>query len=142
MPEILEIDIKELHSYTDGYEVYDEEKNAWIDIGSSCYIQSGGFPDIEKADKEITAITLSRKGEKVVLGCGEYKPKSDNVHYLKCKDEWHLLNNFIRIWQSGRYQPDVLTGWNIEFFDLPYLVNRIRVVLGEHEAKKLSPWNI
>jgi len=99
-----------------------------------------GFPDIEKADKEITAITMSRKGEKVVLGMGEYTVKSDKVNYIKCADEWHLLNNFIKIWQSGRYMPDILTGWNIEFFDLPYIVNRIRNVLGNHEANKLSPW--
>ncbi len=103
---------------------------------------SDGFPDITAADKEITAITLSRRGEKVVLGYYDYKPKSDNVHYIKCKDEWHLLNNFLRIWQSGRYQPDILTGWNIEFFDLPYIVNRIKNVLGMTEAKKLSPWGI
>ena len=103
---------------------------------------SSGFPNIETADKEITAITLSRKGEKVVLAYGDYTPKSDNVHYIKCKDEWHLLNNFLKIWQSGRYQPDVLTGWNIEFFDVPYLVNRIKNILGDHEALKLSPWGI
>lgn len=103
---------------------------------------SDGFPDISKADKEITAITLSRRGEKVVLGYFDYRPKSDNVHYIKCRDEYHLLNNFLKIWQSGRYQPDILTGWNIEFFDLPYIVNRIKNVLGMHEAKKLSPWGI
>lgn len=103
---------------------------------------SDGFPDIAAADKEITAITLSRRGEKVVLGYFDYKPKADNVHYIKCKDEWHLLNNFLKIWQSGRYQPDILTGWNIEFFDLPYIVNRIKNVLGMAEAKKLSPWGI
>jgi len=102
---------------------------------------SDGFPDIEKADKEVTAITLSRKGEKVLLGMKDYKP-ADNVEYIKCKDEWHLLNNFLKIWQSGRYQPDIVTGWNIEFFDIPYLVNRITNVLGSHEAKKLSPWGV
>ena len=105
-------------------------------------MDGGGFPDISKADKEITAITLSRRGEKVVLGYFDYKPKSDNVHYIRCKDEYHLLNNFLKIWQSGRYQPDILTGWNIEFFDLPYIVNRIKNILGTHEAKKLSPWGI
>lgn len=103
---------------------------------------SDGFPDIEKADKEITAITLSRKGEKVVLGMKEFVTKDENVHYIKCKDEYHLLNNFLKVWQSGRYMPDILTGWNIEFFDMPYIVNRIRGILGEHEAKKLSPWGI
>lgn len=103
---------------------------------------SDGFPDIAKADKEITAITLSRRGEKVVFGYYDYKPKTDRVEYIKCKDEYHLLNNFLKIWQSGRYMPDILTGWNIEFFDLPYIVNRIKNILGIHEAKKLSPWGI
>jgi DNA polymerase elongation subunit (family B) len=103
---------------------------------------SDGFPDITKADKEITAITLSRRGEKVVFGYYDYKPKNDRVEYIKCKDEYHLLNNFLKIWQSGRYMPDILTGWNIEFFDLPYIVNRIKNILGVHEAKKLSPWGI
>ena len=103
---------------------------------------SDGFPDIEKADKEIVAITLSRKNEKVVLGMKAFVTNDENIHYIKCKDEWHLLQNFLKIWQSGRYMPDILTGWNIEFFDMPYLVNRIKGILGDHEAKKLSPWGI
>jgi DNA polymerase elongation subunit (family B) len=103
---------------------------------------SDGFPDIASANKEITAITLSRRGEKVVFGYYDYTPKTDMVTYVKCNDEYHLLNNFLKIWQSGRYMPDILTGWNIEFFDLPYIVNRIKNILGIHEAKKLSPWGI
>ena len=103
---------------------------------------SDGFPDIEQADKEITAITLSRRGEKVVLGYKPYKSKSDQVTYLKCKDEYDLLEKFLRIWQSGRYLPDIVTGWNIEFFDIPYIVNRITRVLGAAEASKLSPWGM
>lgn len=103
---------------------------------------SDGFPDIEKADKEIVAISLSRKNEKVVFGMKDFVTKDENIHYIKCKDEWHLLQNFLKVWQSGRYMPDILTGWNIEFFDMPYLVNRIKGILGDHEAKKLSPWGI
>jgi DNA polymerase elongation subunit (family B) len=99
-----------------------------------------GFPDIEKADKEVTAITISRKGEKVVFGMGDYKNVDPLVKYIKCKDEWTLLSNFLQVWQSGRFMPDVVTGWNIEFFDIPYLVNRITNILGRKEAQKLSPW--
>jgi DNA polymerase elongation subunit (family B) len=40
-----------------------------------------------------------------------------------------------------RFYPDVISGWNIKFFDIPYLVNRITKLFGEDEAKKLSPWN-
>ena len=103
---------------------------------------SGGFPNIETADKEITAITISRRGEKVVFGLKPYKPKEDNITYLLCKDEYELLEKFLQVWQSGRFLPDVLTGWNIEFFDIPYIVNRIKNVLGNEQAKKLSPWGI
>ena len=101
---------------------------------------SDGFPNIAEADKEITAITVSRRGEKVVLGMKDYRPSDEKVTYIKCKDEWHLLNNFLRVWQSGRFMPDIVTGWNIDHFDIPYIINRIRRVLGEHELKKISPW--
>ena len=103
---------------------------------------SGGFPDILKADKEVTAITISRRGEKVVFGLKPYKPKSDKITYIHCKDEYELLSKFLHVWQSGRFSPDIVTGWNIEFFDIPYLVNRITNVLGVKDAEKLSPWGI
>ena len=103
---------------------------------------SDGFPNIEEADKEITAITISRRGEKVVFGMFPYTPKSDKVTYIKCKDEYTLLTNFLHVWQSGRFMPDIVTGWNTEFFDIPYIVNRITRVLGRHEAEKLSPFKM
>ena len=43
-------------------------------------------------------------------------------------------------WQE--HYPDVLSGWNTKFFDIPYLINRFRKILGEEETKKLSPWNM
>jgi DNA polymerase elongation subunit (family B) len=61
------------------------------------------------------------------------------VHYAHCRDESDLLRRFIDFW--CRFHPDVVTGWNIEFFDIPYLINRITKLFGEDEAKKLSPWN-
>jgi DNA polymerase elongation subunit (family B) len=74
-----------------------------------------------------------------VFGCGDYEVKGQE-RYMKCKDEYHLLKFFLKLWQEKC--PDALTGWNTKFFDVPYLVNRMRKVLGEEEAKKLSPWNI
>ena len=113
--------------------------NIDIETGES---EEGGFPDIQKANNPVTAITIKKKNEYVVLGCGDYTPSSDNIKYLKCKDEEALLNNFLRIWNMKAYSPDIVTGWNIEFFDIPYLVNRITKLLGSDEAKKLSPWHI
>jgi len=110
-----------------------------IDIETSI---EGGFPDIEEADKEITGITIGRNGRKTTFGCGEYKEHQDNVQYYKCADESALLLAFLEVWNGSLYSPDVVTGWNIEFFDIPYLVNRIRRVLGSDHAERLSPWKM
>ena len=99
----------------------------------------GGFPDIQRADKEVTAITIKKRDTIIVLGMKEYN-SPDGVLYIKCKDEATLLSRFIDIW--NQFDLDIVTGWNIEFFDIPYLVNRITQVLGEDFAKKLSPWNM
>jgi DNA polymerase elongation subunit (family B) len=95
---------------------------------------------IQTTPNEITAITISRNGLKSVFGCGDFKTDDKNITYYRCKDEKTLLNVFLEIWNSSDYRPDVVTGWNIEFFDIPYLVGRITKLLGEEAAKKLSPW--
>jgi DNA polymerase elongation subunit (family B) len=106
-----------------------------IEVGSE-----NGFPDPYQANEPVTAIALRFLGGHIfVFGCGDYETKG-NERYMKCKDEYHLLKFFLKLWQEKC--PDVLTGWNTKFFDVPYLVNRMRKVLGEDEAKKLSPWNI
>lgn len=99
-----------------------------------------GFPDIQKADKEITAIALRFQGTNYVFGCGHFISKDPNTSYLRCKNEYDLLAKFLLAWQH--LDMDIVTGWNVEFFDMPYLVNRIKSLLGMSEAKKLSPWGI
>ena len=101
-----------------------------------------GFPNIEKADKEITAITIRKNKKSYVFGCGEYKEHEDNIVYIKCNNEYELLLKFLKVWNFKDVKPDIITGWNIEFFDIPYLINRITNILGEEHAKKLSPWDI
>lgn len=99
-----------------------------------------GFPDIQKADKEITAITLRFKGTNYVFGCGHFISNDPATSYLRCKNEYDLLAKFLMAWQN--LDMDIITGWNVEFFDMPYLINRIKNLLGMAEAKKLSPWGI
>jgi len=99
-----------------------------------------GFPDIQKADKPITAITVRFNKRNYVFGCGKFKTTDENTHYMECKDEHELIQKFLACWQA--LDLDVVTGWNIEFFDIPYLVNRIKLLFNEKEAKKLSPWKI
>ena len=99
-----------------------------------------GFPSIELAEKEITAITMKYGDKYMALGCGDYVSSDNNIKYIKCKDEITLLTKFLDVWRS--IDPDVITGWNVEFFDIPYIVNRIKRLMGLEMAKKLSPWNM
>lgn len=106
-----------------------------IEVGSE-----NGFPDPYLANEPITAITMTMiNGKTYVFGCGEYQVQGSE-EYFNCKDEWTLCKTFLTIWNESA--PDVVTGWNTKFFDIPYLVNRFRKILGEPETKKLSPWGI
>ncbi len=105
-----------------------------IEVGSE-----NGFPEPRDANEAITAISIKVKGNYFVFGCGDYSKHRDDVHYAKCRDESDLIRRFLDLW--SRWHPDVVTGWNVEQFDIPYLANRITKILGEDEAKKLSPWN-
>ena len=111
--------------------------NIDIEVGEP---DGGGFPEPEHANGPLTAITIKMDGRFVTLGCGEYNNKRDDVTYMKCADEFDLIRKFLG-WWSSEY-PDVITGWNVQNFDIPYLVNRIRKLMGENEAKKLSPWGV
>ena len=74
----------------------------------------------------------------MVWGIGDFVNRRDDVAYIKCKNEEDLLYEFITFWEKT--QPDIITGWNTEFFDIPYLYNRILNFLGESQVKRLSPW--
>ena len=105
-----------------------------IEVGSE-----NGFPEPRDANEEITAITLKIKGNYFVFGIGDYSKHRDDVLYAKCRDEFDLIRRFLDFWT--RFHPDVVSGWNIEQFDIPYLANRITKLFGENDAKKLSPWD-
>jgi len=100
-----------------------------------------GFPEPEEANKKITAITMKFSDDKYhCFGCDNFTSDRPDVVYYRCSTETELLTKFLSIW-SARH-PDIITGWNIKLFDVPYLVNRILKVLGEEYVKKLSPWGI
>jgi DNA polymerase elongation subunit (family B) len=106
-----------------------------IEVGSE-----NGFPDPYKAHEPITAIAIHQlNGGTTVYGCGEYKVQGEEK-YIHCKDEIDLCKKFLADWSDNC--PDVVTGWNTKFFDIPYIVNRLTRVLGEDSVKKLSPWGV
>lgn len=98
------------------------------------------FPEAKDAKHPINLITIhDNLTEKFFTwGCKPYTPKKDNVVYTLCTSEIDLLNKFVEFFEAGNY-PDILSGWNTDFFDFPYVINRIRNLLGDETAKRLSP---
>ena len=118
---------------------YDIEKIsiAYIDIETTC---DGGFPKVDDPTEQVNAITLIVNGTKYVYGLGDFAlPDEPNLVWESFDDEDILLGTFIERWSE--LAPDIITGWNVKFFDIPYLVNRCRAVLGDKITNKLSPWN-
>ena len=98
-----------------------------------------GFPDIADAQERVNAISVDFNGKMYVLGLGEFNLSAKDVHYQEqFAHEEDLLKAFLDLWEQE--SPDIITGWNVRFFDIPYLVNRITNVLGKKESKRLSPW--
>lgn len=108
-----------------------------------------GFPEPEQAAHEITAITIKNNIDNTyyVWGCNDYDVENgymqDNrVIYKQCNNEAELLLDFVAHWSLPSNCPDVVTGWNSRFFDIPYIVNRIFRIHGEEVVKRLSPWGL
>jgi len=100
------------------------------------------FPVPDRAADMINVITVYDSIDKhfYTWGIGEYTPKTEDTTYVNCQSERSLLVNFVNFIKQD--YPDILSGWNSELFDIPYLINRITKVLGEDSAKELSPVNI
>jgi len=107
----------------------------YLDIETTC---ENGFPNIEDPEEKVIAITVKRRGETPVVFClGQYKGKEDVRIY---ENEELLLSDFVAYFSND--YPDIITGWSIRFFDIPYLYNRIVKLFGQKFVKKLSPWGI
>ena len=115
----------------------------------------GGFPNIELANEEVLLITVydnilcryvvytSRdltKSSRFQQILRENSINPEDVVISKHNDEYHLLKHFCMDWNNAC--PDIITGWNICFFDVPYLVNRIKRILGDSFVEQLSPWGL
>lgn len=102
-----------------------------------------GFPEPASCTQEVQSIAMSitHKGKRkyFVFGTREYTGDTD-ARYMKCADEKDLLIKFLDFFEA--VDPDVLTGWNIEVFDIPYIYRRASKIISEDYAKKLSPVNI
>src|SRR5210317_1640053 len=110
-----------------------------LDIETTC---EGGFPDVQDPQEQLLCITVKNQSNKQIItwGVGKFVTDRPDVTYVECKDEKQLMFEFMKFWIKN--YPDVITGWNTKFFDLPYLMNRIKLIAGETVANKMSPWGI
>jgi len=110
----------------------------------------GGFASVETANKEVTAIGYYDSGENVFyvfildpegrIASREYDRKGKKTYVISCPTEFDLLESFMGLYTS--IMPTILTGWNIDGYDVPYLYNRLRQILGKEMANNLSPIGI
>ena len=103
-----------------------------------------GFPDVESAAEEILLISIQDYNTKQIRtwGQGSFTNKQKNVIYRGFNSEYELLSDFINWWMVEDNTPEVITGWNSELYDIPYLTRRLDRVLGDKLKKRLSPWGL
>lgn len=111
-------------------------KTMFIDIET---YSPDDFPNIITANHLVNVITIydSLSDNFITWGIKGYKNTQDDVTYVECEDEKSLFRNFIEHLEKD--YPDILSGWNSEFFDIPYIINRCQRILGDEWVARLSP---
>ena len=105
-----------------------------------------GFPDCDNPVNEILTIAYKSSKDDTyrVWGLKPYDETQSQldvkIDYMQFGSEEKMLLHFIDWWANPENTPDVITGWNIRFFDVPYMVARMTHLLGEQNTKRLSPW--
>ena len=108
-----------------------------LDIEVAC---ENGFPNVKECAEEMLSITVQdyQTRRLKVFGTRPYKNTRDDVEFILCDGEQHLLRCFLDYWIQNF--PDILTGWNVDGYDVPYICGRLERLFGEKEMKLMSPW--
>jgi DNA polymerase elongation subunit (family B) len=109
-----------------------------IDIETT---SENGFPNVGETAEEILCLTIKDFTSKklIVWGTREYQHSRDDVEYRVFWKEEDMLKDFLAWWAQNT--PDILTGWNVKLFDVPYICRRVERILSSKYMKSLSPWN-
>ena len=101
-----------------------------------------GFPNVRDCAEELLTISIQDYATKQITtwGVKRFLNKQKNVEYIYCSDERDLINRFLYFWENNF--PEVITGWNCNLYDIPYLAGRIERIFDEKTAKLLSPWKL
>ena len=110
-----------------------------LDIEVAC---ENGFPNVRECAEEMLSITVQDYATRKikVFGTRPYKNTRDDVEFILCDGEVHLLRCFLDYWIQNF--PDILTGWNVDGYDVPYICGRLERLFGSKEMKLMSPWGI
>ena len=108
-----------------------------IDIEVAC---ENGFPDVQASAEEMLCLTIKDFNTKKIItwGTREFTPP-EGVEYRVFWTAQEMLQDFHKWWTENT--PDIITGWNNNLYDIPYICRRMERVLGEKWKKSLSPWN-
>ncbi len=107
-----------------------------IDIEVGC---DNGFPSVEECQEEMLCITMKNLVTKEIITWGTREFNPNGTEYRVFWKEQEMLSDFLQWWTE--HTPDIITGWNCNLYDIPYLCRRLERVLGEKWKKSLSPWN-
>ena len=108
-----------------------------LDIEVKC---ENGFPNVEEAAEEMLSITIKDMvTKKFISWVTREFDAPPNVEMKVFWTEQEMLQDFLTWWAQNT--PDILTGWNVNLYDMPYIARRINRILGEKWMKSLSPWN-
>ena len=130
----------------DTYEVW--SGNTWVNYKDSEYAHFGrGFAPTTDPFNSITAISvyLDWVQQMVTLvmppdGMTDAEAEAiaaDFPNTLVFRNEKDLLNTFLDLIDDA----DVLSGWNSEGYDIPYVVNRVASILSKSDTRRLCLWN-
>ena len=106
-----------------------------LDIEVQC---ENGFPNVEEAAEEMLSITIKDMVTKKFYIWAVREFETEHEHYI-FDSEREMLKNFLEWWVH--HTPDILTGWNVNLYDVPYIARRLNRILGEKWMRSLSPWN-
>jgi DNA polymerase elongation subunit (family B) len=144
-PDLFESDVPETtRALVDLYSDSDDPSTGHVILtyDIECEMTSG-LPNPEEATNELTSIALhdSATDQYWVLVMdkeGEMVAKTtDKAIVLPFKTEEEMLLKYLELYEQ--INPSIVTGWNIDYFDTPMLYNRIKRLLGEQQANRLSP---
>ena len=144
-PDLFESDVPETtRALVDMYSETDDisQGHVILTYDIECEMTSG-LPDPQEAKNELTSIALHDSATNqywvlVVDKEGDMKEKTtDKCIVLPFQDERDMLVKYLELYEM--INPSIVTGWNIDYFDTPMLYNRIKRLLGERQANRLSP---